>query len=73
MENNIKKAKDQKMYSEQLDKRREKNTQNSLMNKHHFFIESTNSFPTASGMASSASGLACLASALNALFGNIFT
>ena len=36
-----------------------------------FEATSTNSFPTASGMASSASGLACLAAALNGLFGGI--
>ena len=34
-------------------------------------MESVNSFPTASGMASSASGLACLAVALNGLFGDV--
>ena len=39
-------------------------------NSYHFEIVSYNSFPTASGVASSASGLACLAAALNALFGN---
>ncbi len=39
--------------------------------KYNFYVESFNSFPTASGMASSASGLACLATALNGLFGNI--
>lgn len=32
-----------------------------------------NSFPTASGMASSASGFSCLATALNGLFGNILS
>lgn len=40
-------------------------------NKYYFDIDSVNSFPTASGMASSASGLACLAVALNGLFGNV--
>ena len=38
-----------------------------------FRIESRNSFPTASGLASSASGLACLVAALNGLFDDIFT
>lgn len=37
----------------------------------HFLIKSENSFPTASGMASSASGFSCLATALNGLFGGI--
>jgi diphosphomevalonate decarboxylase len=41
--------------------------------QHHFFIDSANSFPSASGMASSASGFACLAAALNHLFGSIFS
>lgn len=39
---------------------------------YHFRIESHNSFPSASGMASSASGYSCLAAALNHLFGGIF-
>lgn len=39
--------------------------------KYHFQIKSENSFPTASGMASSASGFSCLATALNGLFGGI--
>lgn len=39
---------------------------------YHFRIESHNSFPSASGMASSASGFSCLAAALNHLFGGIF-
>lgn len=41
--------------------------------KYNFRIESINSFPTASGMASSASGLACLAVGLNGLFGNLLS
>lgn len=41
--------------------------------KYYFEIVSNNSFPTASGMASSASGLACLAVALNGLFGNVLS
>lgn len=41
--------------------------------EYHFRIESENSFPTASGMASSASGFSCLATALNGLFGGILT
>jgi diphosphomevalonate decarboxylase len=40
-------------------------------NQFHFQIKSENSFPTASGMASSASGFSCLATALNGLFGGI--
>lgn len=41
-------------------------------NSYHFSIDSVNSFPSASGMASSASGYSCLAAALNQLFGGIF-
>jgi diphosphomevalonate decarboxylase len=41
--------------------------------KYKFQIKSNNSFPTASGMASSASGLACLSVALDALFDHILT
>ena len=41
--------------------------------KYHFKVDSLNSFPTASGMASSASGLACLAASLNGLFGDILS
>ena len=41
--------------------------------KYYFEIVSNNSFPTASGMASSASGLACLAVALNGIFGNVLS
>lgn len=42
-----------------------------IWEKCHFYVKSVNSFPTASGMASSASGLACLAAALNGLFDNV--
>jgi diphosphomevalonate decarboxylase len=48
-----------------------KNTSEDEWNQFHFQIKSENSFPTASGMASSASGFSCLATALNGLFGGI--
>ena len=44
-----------------------------IWDKYYFYVVSANSFPTASGMASSASGLACLAVALNGLFGNVLS
>lgn len=40
--------------------------------QYHFKIVSENSFPSASGMASSASGYSCLVACLNKLFGGIF-